>query len=447
MFPSVLREITSYFDRRTLISTFFPLLIFIGATVLVVSTTHWGVSGALTKWSSRTAVEHGMLLVGFVLLIAFLTFVLTNLREWQDRLTQGYWPPRAHRLAEICRRRLHDERSDLIARDDVLRRREEMLASERLGIPGPDDRAPATLRAEDVPNELAALTEAVSRPRWQPGTSARLAALARTVRADTPDRIEEFSSLVPRLVERLTYAEQQVRDQRAEVQRSLFLLYPQPPSTVAPTRMGNIVRAAEEHPNTRYGMDGVVLWTRLRQVLPTDFAETLGDARTAVNLLLTVAGLLSLLGVPLTWWLMWKLPRIDGAAEWLTVAAAAACVGAYWTHRLWGLLAPATGALVVLHIYAGSEVGWLRGEVGLVWTLALLLTSYGFYRNAAHAMIAYTERLRTAYDLYRWKLLEELRIPLPADLTTERHTWIAVSQLLYRGGVADTGRIIYQHPS
>lgn len=51
-------------------------------------------------------------------------------------------------------------------------------------------------------------------------------------------------------------------------QADLHLAYPENPEHVLPTRLGNIVRAAELYPYARYGIDFTILWTRLAMLLP-----------------------------------------------------------------------------------------------------------------------------------------------------------------------------------
>ncbi|MEV0680445.1 hypothetical protein AB0I60_28415 [Actinosynnema sp. NPDC050436] len=446
MFASVLREVTGYFDKRALISTFFPVLAFLGGAVVVVWTTVSGVAGALAAWGGLAGTVQVALLVGFLALVAFLTFLLGTLREWQDRLCQGYWPSWAAGLAERCARSHRAARRALVERDGELQREEEALAVERAWLPRPDDAASGGLTDEEFAAAVTALRAVRQSPEWPRGTAERLAEVVRAVR-ERPAEIEAVTGLALDLDAHLAAVEQAVRARRAAVQQELFLWYPQPPGDVQPTRMGNVVRAAEQHPTTRYRLDAVVLWTRLQPVLPKEFADAVRDAKVSVDLLLTTAVFLPLFGMPLTWWLAWRLPAIEGPATWLTVLAVVVCGCAVvrLNHRM---LPPAVagGGLVVVHAVTRVWEPVLRIEVCLLWTLALAVLSYGLYRNATHATLAYAERLRTAFDLYRWKLLEELRIKLPETLTEEQHVWGGLSQFLYRGGVADPALLRYEHP-
>ncbi|PSL57119.1 hypothetical protein B0I31_10296 [Saccharothrix carnea] len=448
MFASVLREITGYFDRRALVSTFFPVLVFLGAIVIVMWTTASGVAGAVAEWSRVSAVVQALLLVGFLAVVTFLTFLLGNLREWLDRISQGHWPSWADRFGAPLVQRHNAARQTLIDRDNLLRKREEELVGERYALPRPETVVPAPLPDTEIDTRLDDLATALTSGAWSPGTARKAAEIAGALRDEESARVMRFTDVLVLLDERLAVAEQQVRSERAKVQQELFVWYPQLPHGVLPTRLGNVVRAAEQHPSVRYRLDAVVLWTRLQPLLPKDFADSVRNAKVSVDLLLTMAVFLPLFGAPLSWWLAVRLPRVVSTpAAWLTylamvVCTATACVVLRRARDRLMALAVA-GILLVVSFWSST----LRVEIGVLWTVALFVMAYGLYRNAVHAAVAYTERLRTAFDLYRWKLLEELRIALPTTLDEERLVWRDLTQFLYRGGTAEPTGFRYDHPA
>jgi hypothetical protein len=79
---------------------------------------------------------------------------------------------------------------------------------------------------------------------------------------------------------------------------------PESSQLVMPTRLGNILRAAEERPSVKYGLDVAVTWPMLWLLLDKDTREEVANARSALNgsVTLLLWALLSLVWTPLAWW-------------------------------------------------------------------------------------------------------------------------------------------------
>ena len=71
-----------------------------------------------------------------------------------------------------------------------------------------------------------------------------------------------------------------------------------------PTRVGNILRAAETRPYHRYGLEAVTVWPRLWLVLPDPARQELTTARGSVDASVAAAiwGLAFVAFTPLAWW-------------------------------------------------------------------------------------------------------------------------------------------------
>ena len=164
--------------------------------------------------------------------------------------------------------------------------------------------------------------------------------------------------------------------------------YPQHDDRVMPTRLGNVLRAAEDFPELQYGLDAVVAWPRLYPLLPERLAALLDDQRL----------------------------QLDLAARLTATLALAAAVSA---------------ALLARH------GGWLAVPVALA-ALAWLA-----YTGAVHAAVAYGEQVQSAFDLHRFDLLTALRQPLPADQAAERAANAALCDVLRPGGAGESLR--YTH--
>ena len=186
--------------------------------------------------------------------------------------------------------------------------------------------------------------------------------------AKREERWQELDEVAP---ERRT-AEKQAEDARLD---AALARYPVDGRRLMPTPLGNILRAAEEHPQVRYGLVTGVCWPRLWLVLPEGAQKALGEARHELNgaARLLFWSIVSLL------WTVW--------AWWAVLVALALAAVAYW-----GML---------------------------------------------QAAGAYGDLLRSAFDLHRFKLNEELRLPLPTTADHEEACGQQLSEYLFRGTVRD----------
>ncbi|WFE97503.1 hypothetical protein [Micromonospora sp. WMMD987] len=178
----------------------------------------------------------------------------------------------------------------------------------------------------------------------------------------------------------MTARHQRVHAGRTGGDPTLFLGYPRRADRVLPTRLGNTLRAAEEHAD-RYGLDGVAAWPRLYVVLPEQFVAAFSSAATGLEAAVTI----SVLG------------------------AGFALLGG-------GL------AAAVLPWYGALACVW--GGIGV----ALL-----GYRAAARAAVPYAQLVRTAFDVHRFALLEAMRLELPPSFGAEREQWLQLGKVWYAG--------------
>ena len=135
--------------------------------------------------------------------------------------------------------------------------------------------------------------------------------------------------------------------------------------------------------STRYHLDAVLIWSRLQSTLPSEFLTAFQDAKTSLDLMVTVSAFTILFGLPLSLWVAIKFPT-----SWL------------W----WALL------------------------IGMVFLLSWLS-----YQTAIKASLNYGEKIKAAFDLHRWRVLDHLHVELPANLHEERKIWEEVCELLARG--------------
>jgi len=144
------------------------------------------------------------------------------------------------------------------------------------------------------------------------------------------------------------------------------------------TRLGNILRAAEDRAGNRYGFGAVTVWPRLYPLVSGRLAGILLEHRH----------------------------QLDVATRFcVTLVIDAALVA--------GLLAP-YGRWTLLSLVP-LALAWLS------------------YRAALAAAVAYGVTVEATFDLYRFELLKALHLPLPPDGASERRLNEIVSEFLQRG--------------
>jgi hypothetical protein len=149
---------------------------------------------------------------------------------------------------------------------------------------------------------------------------------------------------------------------------------PAVPQLFMPTRIGNLLRAAEARPYAKYGLDSVAVWPRLWLVLPDTTRQELAAARAALDSAVA-ASIWGILFCVFACWTLYALPiglAVAVIAILLWVPARAEVFGdlveaAFDLHRTslyqqlrWPLPAnpadePAQGKLVTDYLQLGSD--------------------------------------------------------------------------------------------
>ncbi len=138
-----------------------------------------------------------------------------------------------------------------------------------------------------------------------------------------------------------------------------------------PTLFGNLLRAAEEHPEIRYGLNAIVCWSRLYPLLPDVLRKLIDRARANLNesASLLIWSILSLI------WLCWK----------------------WW----WALLSLPVACLA--------------------------------YRSMVLAAGTYGDLIRSSFDLYRFDLYKAVHWPLPSSPKEEKEAGKNLTWYLFSG--------------
>ena len=469
LFSTTLKQVTGIFDRHGLVSAFFPNLIFWSATICLIAGEVFGWPKLLTQWEAVAVTAQVFCLIAFLAWATFCTFLTINFQSTLIRLYEGYWSLPAYSfIGQFGERRKHHYKQQWIGfrdRDDkleqqqvslILRQRQlskpiEELDSEFASMPTPADFAAAersflaaiqaiaptatsasemaplaNLQIDDILPKAAQLQQ--QRQYWKASQ-----ALIQT--SDDTQRWqqckESANQLTRQIQERLDQLVREVEESRHRLNRQQFLYLPAQLDSILPTQLGNVMKAAELYSQHRYNIDAVLIWPRLQAFLPKDFASTLQDAKTSLDLMVTLSAFCMLFGLPLSVWLV-----LRAKAEFLAVVPFGFVLLAIAMRQKWigvaALLASVISLLFRL-FPATRMLPLIRLDVLLTLSAGILLVSRLSYENAVQAALSYGEQLKAAFDLYRWKALEGLNLKLPNNLKEERALWNEVCGLLYRG--------------
>jgi len=194
-----------------------------------------------------------------------------------------------------------------------------------------------------------------------------------------------------------------VERQRCELERNLLAaelawMHPQHQTwRTLPTRLGNVIAAAEEYSGHLYEMDSVTLWPYLTPVLTQEgYAPFIEKEKATFDFLLNMTVLTLLFGVEL--------------------------------------------AYVEVLLY-GFQWGPVLFQLGLATTVA-----FGFYLLSIQGALSWGFTIRTAFVLYRGHLRERLGLKRPKTYTKERILWKKTSAF-FREHDRIQGDLIFSYKS
>lgn len=170
--------------------------------------------------------------------------------------------------------------------------------------------------------------------------------------------------------------------------------YPPPYAEIMPTKFGNILKASEAYPATRYGMDAVQFWPRLWHVMPDSYRKTIEDARNELSFLVNMSA--------------------------LSIVFYLLCVAAILFN------ASLIGTEGVDQVLASSIRYILAGILGLV-------SNWFFSRAALFSVGDFGIMIRSAYDLFRLDLLEQFQLKRPKNSVEEFQVWRNLGELIVLG--------------
>jgi hypothetical protein len=189
-------------------------------------------------------------------------------------------------------------------------------------------------------------------------------------------------------------AAQLPKSERRFYQDHLVDSFPPDPDMCAPTALGNVIAAFEAYPSRRYGIDAVHMWPRLLPVLNEEkYAIFVEREKEGFDFFLNFSILSSMLAVESV------LLRMFLEQLWFTwVALASGCA------------------------------------------------AFLFYQAAVRNARNWGETIKTAFDLYRYRLAEQLALEPFEDKVDETRRWQAISYFIKRGSWDDFRAFRYPLP-
>ncbi len=155
---------------------------------------------------------------------------------------------------------------------------------------------------------------------------------------------------------------------------------PQQPRDFMPTRLGNVLRAAENRPIYKYGLDTIICWPRLWLLLPDSDQKELTEARDSLDAAARI--------------FLWSI------------------IFLIWTLLAW----------------------WVP--------IVTLVVAFWAYRWALSAAEVYGDLLESVFDLHHFALYEALHWPIPTDTSQEESKGKELTNYLFRGLFTET--VVYQ---
>ncbi len=175
--------------------------------------------------------------------------------------------------------------------------------------------------------------------------------------------------------------------------------YPPNLGEILPTQFGNILKASELYPGTRYGLDGVEFWPRLIHVIPDEYQQKIDNSRNELSFLVNM----SILSI-----VFYLLCII---AMFYTLAAAPDTL---------------SGASLLFDTLGKALRYVVAGLIGLGFNMF-------FNRASIFSVSSFGLMIRSAYDLFRIDLLKQLRVKRPANSIEEFAMWKNLNEFVVLG--------------
>lgn len=220
------------------------------------------------------------------------------------------------------------------------------------------------------------------------------------------------------------YQIHRLRQSSRDLKASFKQDYPSRTDAVLPTRFGNILKSSEQYAGENYSIDSVVVWPRLIHVIDPEYYRKLDESNNNLAFIIncmTLAVLLAFLSLGAT---VYQRQQNNGWT--VSVATTPAQQQASTSADEENGVASATPD--------NAGVGKGRSAVFYLGCAILFAGIAWFFYNASlPAARQYGNLFRSAFDLFRFDLLTQLRLPLPDDEGADFGLWEQLSGFLALG--------------
>lgn len=175
--------------------------------------------------------------------------------------------------------------------------------------------------------------------------------------------------------------------------------YPPKDSQIMPSRLGNILRAAEAYPQSRYHVDAVALWPRMVWAMDKEYMMNVDTANDQCSFLLNssfLSGVFTLMS---------------------------------WAASIYVWLFPSKAFSSIAYLLTG---------------VITLIIAWFFYTASLLNVNKYGNLIRSSYDLFRFNLLEKLHLKLPVNIEEEKLVWEKITEFVTIGEIY--GKKFFDYP-
>jgi hypothetical protein len=190
---------------------------------------------------------------------------------------------------------------------------------------------------------------------------------------------------------------QQLINQRDALAAEYDSKYPPTDALIMPTRLGNILRAAEAYPQSRYYADSVALWPRMVWAVDREYMSHVDSANDQCSFLLNSSLLSGIFAV---------------------------------------MSFTASGYELASNVSSNPVIYLAVG----IFALAI---AWFFYTASLLNVTKYGNLIRSSYDLFRFNLLDKLHLKLPPNSESEKELWEQISEFITIGDLFEEKTFVY----